>query len=504
MAELNLEEVFKTTGLPTHTYVQPACYADLLVAIRTKGRGVIVEGPSGIGKTTAVKNVLNELIEAKQITDTLIHLSARKPKDVETIETLIDTTDFGIAVIDDFHRLSTDTKGRIADALKYVADNEVETAKFIVIGISQAGDTLINLSPDLTTRITRIQLEKNDDEKLHELITKGEQALNVSFQQREAIISNSLGSFLLAQLFCHKACLFHKVLATLTSTLNLDVHFETLRSLVVEELRPQYQSALESFARGPKLRPEGRAPYCLILRWLSQCGSWTLDLTEAMAANPNQKPSITQVVEKGYLEQFLLSKKEEFGFLLHYDPLSKTFATEDPKLAFYLKCISWSHFARKVGYKTLDFPWRFDFAFSFSGVDRDFAAAIESRLRAEEIHVFLDSEYSHEITSANVEDYLAPIYRSESRFVVALMGETYSDRIWTNFESKQFKHRFGENSVIPILIDVKPDRFSQVADVGYLVLSRHEDLDAGAQRVFEILIAKIREERSSLQPALDL
>jgi hypothetical protein len=43
-----LEDVFKRSGLPTFTLVQPAEYEHLKVALRTPGRGVVVEGPSGI------------------------------------------------------------------------------------------------------------------------------------------------------------------------------------------------------------------------------------------------------------------------------------------------------------------------------------------------------------------------------------------------------------------------------------------------------------------------
>ena len=46
-----LEDVFKTSGTPTYTFVRPVEYTKLIVALRTKGRGLVVEGPSGIGKT---------------------------------------------------------------------------------------------------------------------------------------------------------------------------------------------------------------------------------------------------------------------------------------------------------------------------------------------------------------------------------------------------------------------------------------------------------------------
>ena len=51
-AERRVEEVFKTNGIPTFTFVEPSRYATLNVSLRTAGRGLILEGPSGIGKST--------------------------------------------------------------------------------------------------------------------------------------------------------------------------------------------------------------------------------------------------------------------------------------------------------------------------------------------------------------------------------------------------------------------------------------------------------------------
>ena len=56
-----LEDVFKTSGIPTHTFVRPDEYNTILVSLRTKGRCLVVEGPSGIGKTTCVIKVIEEL-----------------------------------------------------------------------------------------------------------------------------------------------------------------------------------------------------------------------------------------------------------------------------------------------------------------------------------------------------------------------------------------------------------------------------------------------------------
>ena len=79
-----IEEVFKVSGTPTYTFVQPIEYQQLLVALRTAGRGVVIEGPSGIGKTTAVNNALAEL----GLSGSALKLSARKKEDVKLISEL--------------------------------------------------------------------------------------------------------------------------------------------------------------------------------------------------------------------------------------------------------------------------------------------------------------------------------------------------------------------------------------------------------------------------------
>ena len=154
-APLRLEEVFKIGGVPTYTFVQPAEYARLKVALRTHGRGLIVEGPSGIGKSTAVARALTEL-GSSEITQAL---SARDPGDVGYIELLPTTDDFGTVVIDDFHVLDNDTRRQIADLLKRLADTESERSKLIIVGINRAGDSLIDHAPDLANRIDTIRFE---------------------------------------------------------------------------------------------------------------------------------------------------------------------------------------------------------------------------------------------------------------------------------------------------------------------------------------------------------
>jgi Holliday junction resolvasome RuvABC ATP-dependent DNA helicase subunit len=97
-----LEEVFRLSGVPTHTFVEPAHYDTIRVAMRTPGRCVVIEGPSGIGKTTTVVKVLQSL----QKDNAVLSLSARKPDDIDLIEALPTLKEIGTVIVDDFHRLS--------------------------------------------------------------------------------------------------------------------------------------------------------------------------------------------------------------------------------------------------------------------------------------------------------------------------------------------------------------------------------------------------------------
>lgn len=55
---MELYEVFTTSVVPTITFVEPENFDCLKLAIAQPECGFIIEGPSGIGKTTALKNAI--------------------------------------------------------------------------------------------------------------------------------------------------------------------------------------------------------------------------------------------------------------------------------------------------------------------------------------------------------------------------------------------------------------------------------------------------------------
>lgn len=493
MQKYNVEEVFKTAGFPDITYVQPKEYLTLVVAMRTRGKCVVVEGPSGIGKTTAVLKVLKDLDDRQKCQI----LSARKPTDLPAIKKVSEGDFSGTILIDDFHRLESTVREGISNVMKYMADDPAETRKIVVIGINSIGDSLVHFSSDLNNRISTIRFETNPDEKVEELIKKGEVALNFEFDSRTTIIEKSRGSFHIAQLMCQKACIQGNVLCTCEEKQMLHFSYPAIMSEMTDEFSRSFFSIAREFATGNKLRREGRAPYLHILKWLSESDTWSLNLTNAIQQHPKQKAGVIQVVEKGYLEDFL-KKHKQVSEYIHFDPASRMLSVEDPKFLFFLKAINWNNFAKDIGFLQLVEEPKYDFALSFAGPDRRIAEKIYTRLTEEEIAVFYDKNEQVSILSQDIEEFLYPIYQSEAAYVVPLLSKDYPNRVWTRFESKAFKNRFGQNAVIPIWFDdVDESVFDFSRSYGGIVFHSNSNEDDEVAEIVSLLAKKIAEYRNS-------
>ena len=114
-----IDEVFKS-GVPTYTFVPPAEYEHVLVAMSTPGRSMIVEGPSGIGKTSCIKKAIEETGHA----ESCLFLSARKIGDIDFIEALPSMDAIGVVIIDDFHHLPKTARQRLTDYVKTLAERK--------------------------------------------------------------------------------------------------------------------------------------------------------------------------------------------------------------------------------------------------------------------------------------------------------------------------------------------------------------------------------------------
>ncbi|MDP9281011.1 MAG: hypothetical protein M3P38_02805 [Chloroflexota bacterium] len=268
MPDPKVEDVFKTSGVPTHTFVEPGEFRNLRVALRSAGKGVVVEGPSGIGKSTGVSQAL----AAEKLGDALT-LSARVPADVELIHLLSEIEEFGMAVIEDFHALDMALQREIADLMKVLADESSRTGKLVIIGIPRAGESLVKHAPDLANRIETIRFAVEPDKKIEELIALGERALNIELTARADVVRAAAGSFYLAQMLCFEVCVAEDVLERRDEIQVLRLPYDAVKKRVHSAQESRYGDIAREFARGTRFRPSGRAPYFHVLRWLADSRS---------------------------------------------------------------------------------------------------------------------------------------------------------------------------------------------------------------------------------------
>lgn len=489
---VELQNVFVQSGVPEYTFVQPIEYTRLLVALRTDGRSVIIEGPSGIGKTTSVIKAIAEA----GLVESVLSLSARKSEDIAFIRELPSQLPLATVVIDDFHRLDSDSKRDLADLMKTLADEGADHSKLIVLGIPNAGQSLISFGKDLANRIEIIQFEANPEHKIEELIAKGERALNISLNIKEEIIKAAQGSFYLAQMLAYHTCIRSNVLKTVAVRVTILESYESIKTHVMTSLARSFHDTSIAFARGTKLRREGRAPYLHLLYWLSQSKTWSINVDREADLHPEQRGSVTQVASKGFLAE-LIRASDDIQRVLHFDDTSSTLVAQDPQFVFYIRNLSWPQFAETVGFLSMEFPSRYDFALSFAGSDRGIAEAIFQALEEHELEVFYDHNEQHRILAEDVEEYLAPIYSSDAQLVVCILGPDYPKRVWTKFESSQFKQRFKSGEVIPIILSSSPvGVFDTASQVGHIAWNTEEDFNTQLKSTVELLVRKSIDIRS--------
>jgi hypothetical protein len=494
-----LEDVFKISGVPTYTFVEPSSYDRLKVALRSPGRGLVVEGPSGIGKSTAVARALEILGNDGRVEQ----LSARDPGHVGYIEILPSIADFGTIVVDDFHVLDDAIRRDLADLLKRLADTEARRSKLIIVGINRAGDSLIEYAPDLANRVDTVRFEVEPDEKVKQLLTQGEDAFNVAIEARDKIVEGAQGSFYLAQLLAHDLCVEAGVTEAPEERAILTTPYATVRREVMERQERRFGRPIMDFVRGSRFRPGGRANYLHILSWLKDAQSWAISLPEEMARHTTEKASVGQVVDKGYLAA--ATGSEEIAKLFHFDATTKVLSVEDPQLVFYLRNLDWAEFVRRSGFTRVDVEEEYDFALSFAGEDRAFAERLNDHLSDKGATVFYDMAERHRILANDLEQFLGPIYRSKASYVIAILGREYGARRWTIFESEQFQERFGDNRVIPIWsTEAPPTAFDTTKDVGGAFYDPGDDLDRQAAELAEACARKLDEmpETTPIQTSL--
>ena len=342
-----LFEVFKPSGVPNVTFVEPQRFSALRLSLSQPGRGLVIEGPSGIGKTTALKKALERvhggLIEASNIEI----LSARRPKDIERIEHLQDRHK-GTVAIDDFHRLADELRTSVIDYLKYLADYEITDRKLVIVGIPRTGERLVDLAFDVATRIDVFKMGRVPSESVIEMIEKGEKALNVRFPRKSDVVSAANGSLNVAQLLCFHLCALQDLETTQTKLVPIQSDLDSAIARVMEQIEPKFSETVRRFASLGKRRD---FTYAEMLKELARSQDGFLSFVQLEADRPDLTIGARRFVAEGYMQTVYEHVPIAQNHLL-FDQGVPALIIDDPQLAFYLEQTPTSKLLRTAGKST--------------------------------------------------------------------------------------------------------------------------------------------------------
>ena len=489
MPNLKLEAVFESSGIPTYTFVQPVEYNRVLAALRTGRCPIVVEGPPGIGKTTALVKALDQL----HLHQDALWLNAKKHLDQYLIADPSAWPSPGLVIIDDFHWLGSCIQQIIADHLKTLANAERDGTTLIIVGSTGAGESLGDLASNLNHWIDIIKFEPNPDDRVLELVERGERALNIRFNMKADIVAAASGSFCLAQILCRQACLATQITETQPQLVEISISFQAVIHRFMADVADRFRKQAAKFAAGPRLRREGRAVYLHFLKWLAEANEWAISLHREVAKHPEHHGSATQLITKGHLRRFL-DKNPDLRAVLRYQPFTTILTAEDPQFVLFLRNLDWNKVAEQVGFLNIQFRSRYDFTLSFADPDEPFAKRLFELLSESELEVFYDHNELSPILTENVEGYLASICVSEATHIVVLLGPEYPKRIWASFESDRFRAQFGDHVVIPIWFTTAArGQFDESTRVEDMTFDPQHNQEEQLQEIVELLLNKIAE-----------
>jgi Ni2+-binding GTPase involved in maturation of urease and hydrogenase len=445
-----IENIFVTEGMPDETFVEPPNFNEILVDIRHLGKPVVIEGPSGTGKTSTVKKVLERLGKGNDG----VYLSARKSEDVESLQQLAMNPTKGVFIIDDFHRLSASLQAKFSDLAKIAAEEASpdKYPKLVLIGINQVGTTLIEFSPDIAKRIGIHKIEPATNAECEKLIAKGAEALNISFLNAHLIFEESQGDYWLIQTLCSTACQIKSVTETQAVKIEVVLDVAQLRTRIVNKLQNLYYESVKDFCRGRRFRPSND-PYYRILKFIAtkSGGSSSVDLIQLANANPEITGSINNIKD-GRLT-VLLKEKARAGQYFYYSKDSSRFSVEDPAVFYFLKNLDWERLRTDCGFRDHVVKPRFDIAISFAGENRDLARYIAQRLKELDVDTYFDEDYEVSYLGRKLSDEFPKIFSTDSRFVLCILDKFHQEKIWPTFERDVFMPRVEKCEVIPLCLD---------------------------------------------------
>lgn len=153
-------------------------------------------------------------------------------------------------VLEDFHYLPEETQKDFAVALK--AFHESSEFCFIVIGVWLDENRVTQYNGDLGGRVMSINVDKWDKASLNDVISKGEDLLEITFDNefRQKLVDSALDSVWIVQEACKLACEAAGVFNTATVPTVVSGNASDLVKSVVDSDSARFNGFLGKFAEG--------------------------------------------------------------------------------------------------------------------------------------------------------------------------------------------------------------------------------------------------------------
>lgn len=459
-----LDEVFKTVGLPPYTYVKPTYYGEVRADITQPGKHLLIEGPSGIGKTCVAFKVFEELGWKKDVN--FSYVSCRDIDAKERIDVFYNVAGKGempdpsLIVIDDFHLLPVDNRSDIGSALKRMSDRAFECAmppKAILIGIPTTGISLLSESYDLGPRLGTYVLSRATDTEIDRLVTEGELALNVLFEDREVLLAESSGNFWLAQYICNKVCATQEVFETQEDTKIINFDLLGIRQRLMAELTQRYMQTAKTFAKGKRWRPGGNKPYLEILLALCKIPDSVIAFDKVLNVVPERRiPGIKAVRSRIAEVIYDPLKDSDLRKQLAFEP-DAGFSIEDPLFRYFLTYLESKQLFQTLGIEDEILErgrlYAYDIGFSFAGETRQIVEAVNSEMKSEDVVTFYDFDQQAFLLALELEKTLGRIYAESCRYYLVFLDRNYREKVWTKYEKDVITRPGRKEHIVPVLLD---------------------------------------------------
>ena len=464
MSKKKLEDVFKTVGLPPYTYIKPSYYGEVRADISQAGKHLLIEGPSGIGKTCVAFKVFEDLgfTQGREFS----YVSCRDTHAIAAIDDFFTSASNGLAtktpliVIDDFHLLSASKRTEIGSLLKRMSDRAFEYTtppKAVLIGIPTTGVSLLSDAYDLGPRLGTYVLSRATDAEIDRLISEGEAALQVLFEDRDVLLSESAGNFWLAQYICSKVCAAQEVYETQAEPRILTFDLLGIRQRLMTELSQRYLPVARTFAKGKKWRPGGNKPYLEIILALCKIPESVVTFDKLLNLVPDRRKPGIKAVRLRIAEVISDSAKGvDLRKQIAFDP-DAGFSIEDPLFRYFLSNLDQKRLYQELGVEdgTVETSrlYSYDVGFSFAGEVRRIVEVVNSEMKSEDVVTFYDYDQQAFLLALDLEETLGRVYAESCRYYLVFMDRHYKEKVWTRYEKDVMTRPGRKEHLIPVLLD---------------------------------------------------